>query len=101
MAARRLVLDANSLVRAVLGRRVKSIITTHAIDAEIPTTGPFSQLRSSSIAESGRRTTTSLALGCPPGRQTESSSSSDVLIELARQGPVKLISACGRRLSAQ
>ena len=34
MAARRLVLDANILVRAVLGKRVKDIIATHAINAE-------------------------------------------------------------------
>lgn len=34
MAARRLVLDANILVRAVLGKRVKEIIATHATEAE-------------------------------------------------------------------
>lgn len=34
MAARRLVLDANILVRAVLGKRVKYIITTYAVEAE-------------------------------------------------------------------
>ena len=32
--ARRLVLDANILVRAVLGKRVKDIIATHAVNAE-------------------------------------------------------------------
>lgn len=32
--ARRLVLDANILVRAVLGKRVKDIIATHAVTTE-------------------------------------------------------------------
>ncbi|MGK2875787.1 MAG: PIN domain-containing protein [Nocardioides sp.] len=32
--ARRLVLDANILVRAVLGKRVKDILATHAVTAE-------------------------------------------------------------------
>ncbi len=34
MVAPRLVLDANILVRAVLGKRVKNIIATHAVNAE-------------------------------------------------------------------
>ncbi len=34
MAARRLVLDANILIRAVLGKRVKNVITTYAVEAE-------------------------------------------------------------------
>lgn len=35
MVSRRLVLDANILVRAVLGRRVKEIIADHAVEAEL------------------------------------------------------------------
>lgn len=35
MVARRLVLDANILVRAVLGKRVKNILATHAVNAEL------------------------------------------------------------------
>lgn len=34
MAIRRLVLDANILIRAVLGRRVKRVITAYIVDAE-------------------------------------------------------------------
>lgn len=34
MAARRLVLDANILIRAVLGKRVKNVIATYAVEAE-------------------------------------------------------------------
>lgn len=34
MAARRLVLDANILVRAVLGKRVKAVIADHTAQAE-------------------------------------------------------------------
>lgn len=34
MAVRRLVLDANILIRAVLGKRVRDIITTYATDVE-------------------------------------------------------------------
>lgn len=34
MAARRLVLDANILIRAVLGKRVKNIIATYTVKAE-------------------------------------------------------------------
>lgn len=34
MPGRRLVLDANILIRAILGRRVKKVIATYAIEAE-------------------------------------------------------------------
>lgn len=34
MAARRLVLDANIVIRAVLGKRVKNVIATYVVDAE-------------------------------------------------------------------
>lgn len=34
MAARRLVLDANILIRAVLGKRVKNVIATYAVETE-------------------------------------------------------------------
>jgi predicted nucleic acid-binding protein len=34
VATRRLVLDANILVRAVLGKRVKDVVNTYAVDAE-------------------------------------------------------------------
>lgn len=34
MASRRLVLDANILIRAVLGKRVRAIIVAHAAEAE-------------------------------------------------------------------
>jgi predicted nucleic acid-binding protein len=34
VAARRLILDANILIRAVLGKRVKNVIATYAVEAE-------------------------------------------------------------------
>lgn len=34
MTARRLVLDANIVIRAVLGKRVKNVIATYAVEAE-------------------------------------------------------------------